>query len=153
VLGFLKRQKLDKLNHALGDTDARLALLNAQMAAQMVKLAGQTDDLAPLLQAEEALSSARNYYSFENTPVEICMVQSALGDMLLKLGRVNSDKAAISRARDAFRAAMTLASLHGDDARRNDLREKVRIAESLMGKRQAAPALFRVAPILAHSVF
>jgi len=54
--------------------------------------------VAPLKQAEEALSSARNYYTFETTPLEIGMVQVALGDMLLKLGRAQSDKDALHRA-------------------------------------------------------
>ena len=98
MLRFFKRTKKDKLESDLADTDARLALMKAQLAAQMVKLAGQTDDIAPLKQAEEALSSARNYYTFENTPVEIGMVQVALGDMLMKLGQAQSDKAAIARA-------------------------------------------------------
>ena len=127
------------------NTDARLALLNAQLAAQMVKLAGQTDDLAPLKQAEEAISSARNYYSFEEAPVEIGLVQVALGDMLLKLGRAKSNRPAIVRAKAAYRAAITLASLHGDDSQRQDLRDKLKTTESLLGQRPKTPALFRVA--------
>ena len=145
MLRFFKRHRNDNLDDQLANTDARLALMNAQLAAEMVKLAGQTDDLAPLKQAEEALSSARTYYTFETTPVEICMVQTALGDMLLKLGKNKSDKTAIARARVAFRAAITLASLHGDDTQRADLRDKIKLAESLMGHRQQTPSLFRVA--------
>ena len=145
VLQFLKRTKKDKLEVKLADTDARLALMNVQLAAQMVKLAAQTDDLAPLKQAEEALSAARNYYTFENTPVEVGMVQVALGDMLLKLGREKSDKAAIKRAKTAYRAGITLASLHDDDRQREDLRDKVKIAESLLGEGPKTPSLFRAA--------
>ena len=111
----------------------------------MVKLAGQTDDLAPLKQAEEALSAARNYYTFETTPREVGMVQTALGDMLLKLGRAQSDKSALSRARDAYRAAITLASMHGDDSQRDSLRAKIKQAESFMGRRPPTPSLFKVA--------
>jgi hypothetical protein len=145
VLGFLRRRRAAKLDAKLANTDARLALMNAQLAAQMVQLAGQTNDLAPLKQAEEALSSARNYYTFETTPVEIGMVQVALGNMLLKLGKAKSDKAAIARAKTAFRAAITLASLHGDDSQREELREKVKLTESLMGHRAKTPSLFRAA--------
>lgn len=145
VLGFLRRFKKDKLDAKLANTDARLALMNAQLAAQMVKLAGQSNDIAPLKQAEEALSSARNYYTFENTPVEIGMVQVALGDMLLKLGRLHSDKSAIARAKTAYRAAITLASMHGDDSQREDLRDKVKMADSLLGQRPKTPSLFRAA--------
>jgi len=145
VLKFKKKKKLNKLGHQIAETDARLALLKAELAAQMIKLAGQTDDLAPLKQAEEALSSARNYYTFETTPVEIGMVQVALGDMLLKLGRAQSNKPALVRARDAYRAAITLASMHGDDKQRDELRGKIKFVESLMDNRPKTPPLFKVA--------
>ena len=145
MLRFFNTSKKETLESELADTDARLALMKAQLAAQMVKLAGQTDDLAPLLQAEEALSSARNYYTFKNTPVEIGMVQVALGDMLLKLGREKSDNAAIARARTAYRAGITLASLHGDDKQRKALRSKVKMVESLLGQNPKTPPLFRAA--------
>jgi len=145
VRRFFKAKDTETLEIKLDDTNARLALLKAELAAQMIQLARQTDDLAPLKQAEEALSSSRNYYNFETTPVEIGMVQTALGDMLMKLGRAKSDKDAISRARIAFRASMTLASLHGDDRLREDLRDKVKLAESLLGHRPKTQSLFRVA--------
>jgi len=145
VLRFFRRTKKETLESKLADTDARLALTKLQLAAQMVKLAGQTDDIAPLKQAEQALSSARNYYTFETTPVEVGMVQVALGDMLLKLGREKSDKAAIARAKAAYRAAITLASLHGDDSQREILRGKVKTVESLLGQHRKTQPLFRVA--------
>jgi len=145
VLGFKKKKKPKNLEQQLADTDARLALLKVQLAAQMIKLAGQTEDLAPLKQAEEALSAARNHYSFETTPVEIGMVQTALGDMLMKLGRINSDKSALLRACEAYRASMTLASMRGNDSERDALRSKIKIAESLMGRRPPTPSLFKVA--------
>jgi len=145
VLGFKKKKKPNNLEQQLVETDAKLALLKAQLAAQMVKLAGQTNDLAPLQQAEEAISAARNYYTFETTPVEIGLVQVALGDMLLKLGRAKSDKQAFARARNAYRAGITLASLHGDDKQREELRNKVKLTETLMGNFKKTPSLFRVA--------
>jgi len=145
VLGFKKQKKSRKLARELADTDARLALLKVQLAAQMIKLAGQTEDLAPLSQAEEALSTARNYYTFETTPTEVLLVQVALGDMFLKLGRAKSDKAALERACGAYRAGITLASLHGDDRQREELRAKIKLAESFMGRRPPTPSLFKVA--------
>ena len=122
MLGRLKRKKAEKLKAKLAETDAKLALVKVQLAAQMIKLAGQTSDLAPLKDAEVALGVAREYYGFENAPVEIGLVQAALGDMLLKLGRKESDKAVIARAKTAYRTAITQASLHGNDSLRNDLR-------------------------------
>ncbi len=145
MLGLFKRSKRDALAAKRAETDARLALMNVQLAAKMVKLAGQSNDLAPLKQAEDALSAARNYYTFENTPVEVGMVQSALGDMLMKLGKAQSDKRAIVRAKTAYRAAITLASLHGDDTQRKALRRKVNMIESLLGQRPKTPPLFHAA--------
>lgn len=147
-MDVLKRfgfKRKDSLEVQLAETDAKLAMMNAQLAAQMVKLAGQTDDLAPLAQAEEALKKARQYFNYEDTPEEVGLVQSAMGDMLLKLGRRKSDKAAIMRARDAYRTAITLASMRGDDGAREELRDQIKIAESLLGKRVQTPSLFKVA--------
>jgi len=142
---FKTQAETKDLAKALADTDARLALLKAQLAAQMVKLAGQTNDLAPLAKAEEALAASKKYYTFETTPVEIGMVQTALGNMLMKLGRTHSNKTAIKRARDAYRASLTLASLHGDEEARLDLRDKIKLADSLLGHRPKTQSLFRVA--------
>ena len=149
MLGFKKQKKSRNrkrdLKRELADTDARLALLKVQLAAQMVKLAGQTEDLAPLKQAEEALSAARNYYTFDTIPAEVLLVQVALGDMLLKLGRAKSDKSALEGACEAYRAGITLASLHGDDRQREELRAKIKLAESFLGKKPPTPSLFKVA--------
>lgn len=145
MLNWLTGRRKSKLEAQLAKTDAKLALMNAQMAAELIRLAGQTDDLEPLAQAEEAILSARKYYAYENTPEEIGLVQAALGDMLLKLGRAKSDTDAIMRARTAYRAAITLASMHGDEAARHDLRDKVKIVESLLGHHPKTPSLFKVA--------
>ena len=145
VLNWIKRKKVVHLQERLDQTDSKLALMNAQMAAEMVRLAGQTDDLAPLKQAEEALNASRKFYTYEDTPVEVAMVQTALGDMLLKLGRAKSDKEAIARAKVAYRTSITLASMHGDDEARQELRDKIKIVDSVLGQRPEVPSLFRVA--------
>ena len=145
MFGLLKSQKSNKLQEKLDDTDAKLALLNAELAAQMVKLAGQTDDLGPLAQAEEALSATRRYYEYENTPVEICMVQAALGDMYIRLGKSKNEKSAFGRAQTAYRTAMTLASMQGDEDTRLLLREKIKVTNSLLGQGKVTPSLFKVA--------
>ena len=136
---------VEALAKELADSDAILALLKAELAAQKIRLAGQTNDLAPLQDAEDAIALARKYYIFENTPVEIGMVHAALGDMFLKLGREKMDIPAITRGRDAYRSAITLASLHGDDQERRALRKKVKLAESYIGGPRKIPSLFRVA--------
>lgn len=145
VLTWFTRNRKAKLAEQLAQTDAKLAMMNAQLAAQMVRLAGQTDDLEPLEKAEEAIRAARSHYAYENTPVEVMMVQIALGDMLSKLGRAKSDTDAIMRSKAAYRTAITLASMHGDDDARHDLRNKIRIIDSVLGNRPQVPSLFKVA--------
>jgi len=145
VFGLFKSKKKKSLEAELANTDAKLALLNAQLAAQMVKLAGQTNDLGPLSQAEEALSATRRYYEYEDTPAEICLVQVALGDMFMRLGKSKNEKPAFERAQTAYRTAITLASMQGDEPLRRELRDKMKIADSLLGKRPKTPSLFKVA--------
>ena len=145
VFKFNKKKKIKKISHEIVETDARLALLKVELAAQMVRLAEQTEDVAPLKQAEEALSSARNYYTFESTPLEVGLVQVALGDSLYRFGRAKADKSVLNRARDAYRAGITLASMHGDDRQREALRGKVKLVESLINNPPKTPSLFRVA--------
>ena len=145
MLGFLKHRNKRRLGQELAETDSRIAVLKIELAAKMIKLAAQTDDLAPLKQAEEALSSARNYYTFETIPLEVGLVHIALGDMLMRLGTEKSNKGAIASALESYRAAITLASVHGDDNQRLILRKKAKKAESLLGRRPPPPSLFKVA--------
>jgi len=145
VFKRLKKRKRETLQDELANTDAKLALLNAQLAAQMVKLAGQTNDLGPLSQAEEALSATRRYYEYEDTPAEICMVQVALGDMFVRLGQKQNEKAAFGRAKIAYRTAITLASMQGNDPMRREIRDKMKVVESLLGRSQKTPSLFNAA--------
>lgn len=145
MLGKLKRRKTEHLKTQLAITDARLALMKAELAAQMIKLAGQTFDLGPLKDAEEAMTSAREYYGSSHAPIELCLVQAALGDMLLKLGRKKSNRGAIRRAKTSYRIALTLASLHGEEALRVDLRAKIKLVDGLLNSGPKTPSLFRAA--------
>jgi len=148
VFGFKKKKnkkQIAKLGEELATTDARLALLKVQLAAQMIKLAEQTDDLSHLFQAEEVLAASRKNYTFEKTPIEICMVQVALGNCFFRLGREKADKSALTSAREAYRAAITVASVYGDDKQRDALRDRVKLVEAHLGRRNPTPPLFRVA--------
>lgn len=145
VFGILRRKKVQKLEVQLAITDERVALIKAELAATLIKLAGQTEDLVPLEEAEASLNLAREFYGLENAPIEICLVQVALGDMLLKLGREASDKSAILRAKMTYRIAITLASLQGDDALRNSLRDKVQLINIILNQGPKTPSMFRAA--------
>lgn len=145
MLGKLKRKKAEKLRAQMAITDARLALTKAELAARMIKLAGQSSDIAPLQEANVALKDARDFFGLGHAPIEICLVQIALGDMLLKLGREQSNKTIISQAKIAYRPAITMASVQGDEALRKELRAKVKLVERLLGDGPKTPSLFRAA--------
>ena len=61
----MKPKKLE-LQRDLKETNNALASLNRELAGQMVLLASQTGDTAPLVQAVAALRSAEELYSIES---------------------------------------------------------------------------------------
>lgn len=124
-----------ELRRDLKETTLELASLNRELAGQMIILASQTGDTAPLIQAVDALRSAQGYYSGESTPRENAEVQQALGDTLLTLGRANDDVEALENAIKAYRGAITLASLMGDDLLRRNIKRNYGLARNLLGNR------------------
>lgn len=141
---MLKMNKLD-LKRSLKKTNNQLAQLNRELAGQMVLLASQTGDTQPLIQAVTALRSAQELYSIDNTPRENAEVQQALGDTLLKLGRANHDAEALSHAVEAYRGAITIASLIGDEVMRKELKKNYGLARALLGDRAKLQSLFSAA--------
>ena len=140
----MKPNTLD-LQRYLKKTNNALANLNRELAGQMLLLASQTGDTAPLVQAVAALRSAEELYSIESKPRENAEVQQALADTLLTLGRANQDNEALLHAVEAYRGAITIASLIGDEAMRRELKRNYRQAKSLLGDQSKTQALFKVA--------
>jgi urease accessory protein UreF len=140
----IKRNKLD-LKRSLKKTNDQLAKLNRELASQMILLASQTGDTAPLIQAVTALRSAQELYSADQSPRENAEIQRALGDTLLKLGRANHDTEALSHAVEAYRGAITLASLIGDDVMRRDLKKNYGLTRALLGDQEQIQGLFSAA--------
>jgi len=134
----MKRNKLD-LKRSLKKTNNELAKLNREIAGHMVLLASQTGDTKPLIQAVTALRSAQELYSIESTPRENAEVQQALADTLLKLGRANHDTV------EAYRGAITIASLIGDEPMRKELKKNYGLARALLGDREKTQSLFSAA--------
>ena len=134
-----------KLKRNLKKTNNELARLNRELASQMVMLASQTGDTAPLIQAVKALRSANELYSVETAPRETAEVQQALADTLLKLGRAQHDTVALENAVDAYRAAITIASMLGDDKMRKALKKNYGLARNLLGDRTKPQSLFSAA--------
>ena len=141
---MIKRNKLD-LKRSLKKTNDQLAKLNRELASQMILLASQTGDTAPLIQAVTALRSAQELYSADQSPRENAEIQRALGDTLLKLGRANHDTEALSHAVEAYRGAITLASLIGDDVMRRDLKKNYGLTRALLGDQEQIQGLFSAA--------
>ena len=133
------------LKRDLKKTNNALAQLNRELASQMVLLASQTGDTGPLIQAVSALRSAERLYSIDSTPRENAEVQQALADTLLTIGRTNHDTEALQHAVEAYRGAITIASLIGDDAMRRDLKKNYGTAKALLGDRVKTQSLFKVA--------
>ena len=139
-----QRQNAD-LQVALRQTDEQLGQLNWELAVELTRLSEQTNDPAPLMQAVEALRSATRHYSFENAPREHAEIQQGIADTLLTLGRQTGDRDALESARDAYRGAITLASLLSDEKLREDLRVNYKLTQTLLGDRPQSPSLFNVA--------
>ncbi|MGJ8563429.1 MAG: hypothetical protein ACSHXY_07745 [Alphaproteobacteria bacterium] len=130
---MLGRTKLG-LRRDYKQTTQELSLLNRELAAQMILLASQTGETGPLIQAVEALREANEYYSQGATPREKAVIRQTLADTLLTLGQANQDVEALSHAIDAYRDAITLASLLGDQNLRKALKRNYGLARNLLAQ-------------------
>ncbi|WP_409433477.1 hypothetical protein ACJ3XI_02935 [Litorimonas sp. RW-G-Af-16] len=140
-----KSKQVQQLQEQLADTNSELGYLNRALAIQMISLATQTGETEPLSEAVTALRSAQAYYSFETCPREHAEIQQALADTLLLLGKANQDKAALEKAKQAYRGAITLASMLGDERMRADLRSNYKLTMTLLGQHTKTASLFKVA--------
>jgi len=129
-----RKKELD-LKRDLKAVTNELAQLNRELANQTILLASQTGNTEPLIEAVEALRTARELYSVENAPRENAEVQQALADTLLTLAREKDDVKALMASIDAYRGAITLASMLGDEVMRQDLRKNYARARNLLGNR------------------
>ena len=139
------RRKSADLQIALAKNTEQLGELNWRLAKELVVLAEQSNDPAPLIQAVDALRSATRHYTFESAPREHALIQQSIADTLLTLGRRTGDRDALTTARDAYRGAITLASLLSDESLREELRINYKLTQTLLGDRPRAQSLFRVA--------
>ncbi len=109
-----------------------LANLNRELASKMILLASQTGDPLPLKQAVKALETANELYSQDNISIEAAQVRKILADTLLTLGRTQNDIDTLQHAITAYRSAITLSSLLGDDDMRLHLRNNYKSAKALL---------------------
>lgn len=144
ALGILKNHR-KSLEIQLKETNAQLGKLNRELADKMVLLASQTGDTEPLIDAVAALRKAKTYYNAETAPQETIDIQETLADTLLFLSQQSYDKPSLESAVDAYRSAITLASLLGDEDRRQTLKSNYKQACALLGCYEKTPSLFKVA--------
>lgn len=144
-----EKQKLHKrssLQSKLSKTNLELGQLNRALASKMIALATQTGEMGPLEEAVAALRSAQSCYSVDSCPYERVEVQQALADTLLIIGRFRKDKKRLESAKQAYRSAITLASMLGDEVLREDLRSNYKLTLSLLGASSVpGKTLFNVA--------
>ena len=123
----------------------KLALLNRELAENMISLAEQTGETRPLIQALNALHSARQTFTIESTPRENAEIQQLMANTLLKIGRQTDDVRCLEHAIKAYRGAITLASMLGDDTMRRELKRDYSLARNLIGQRGSNQSLLGVA--------
>lgn len=136
----MARKNKFALRRDLKDTTRDLATLNRELASQMILLASQTGDCKPLIQAVKALRQAEDIYTLKAMPKENAEVQRALGDTLLTLGRAQNDLDALLSAVHAYRAAITFASMIGDESMRRNLKKNYAHARDLLSNLQGQSA-------------
>lgn len=127
------------LKRNLNSVTKQLAVLNVELAEQMILLASQTQDSAPLIGAVKALREAQEIYSSKSMPRKNAEVQKALGDTLLNLGRANDDVDALESAVVAYRSAVTLASMLGDENMRRDVKRNYALCVRLLDNHSGRP--------------
>jgi len=128
------RKKLD-LKREYKKTTRQLADLNRELAAKMILLASQTGDTAPLIQAVDALQKADELFSVDSTPREVAEIRQALAETLYTLGKAQDDRLALERSIEAYRSAITLASLLGDDKMRTTLKRNYAKAKKILAEK------------------
>ena len=122
----------EQLDTKLRGVTRELATLNRELASQMVLLASQTGETAPLISAVEALRQVQAHLAREDRTEantrDTADVHHALASTLFKLGRAQNDVEALEASVGAYRTAITLASLLGDDDWRIEIRTEYDVA-------------------------
>ncbi len=132
------RKKLE-LKREYRKATQQLAELNRDLAAKMILLASQTGDTAPLIGAVDALRKAEELFTTETPPREVAEIRQALAETLFTLGKAQDDQEALEHSIEAYRSAITLASLIGDEKMRQNLKRNYAKARKLLDEKPASP--------------
>ena len=120
------------------DATVELTKLNREIALRMIALAHETGEVKPLIDAVNALRSSEKYYFQDTVQIDTARVQKKLGDVLLNIGKNEDDMSAIEAAIIAYRGAITIASMIGEQDLRLDARKSYALAMNYVGKGERA---------------
>lgn len=109
-----------------------LVKLNRELVEQLLLLAGQTGDIAPLIQAVDVLRSAEDLYGIEASPQDNADLLKRLGDTLFRVGGRENNVLAVKQAVAAYRSTITIASMLGAERLRRDTRSAYQRAMSFL---------------------
>lgn len=123
------------------DVTVKLAKLNREMAMQLIGLASETGETQHLIDAVKALRAADELYSEGTTPVEGADLKKKLGDTLLKIGKDEEHMAALDHAIIAYRGAITIYSMLGEEKKRAAARKNYALARNLRGLDDGKPSM------------
>jgi len=141
----MKSLKRAKLSEQLQATHVEITQVKFDLVREYITLARQENDAVHLDEALHVLSTMNKYFSLESTVLEHVELQSAVAEAFLRIGRKTENRLTLEKAKHAYRAAITLASITGDDRLREELRQNYRITLSLLGDKPQSPSLFKVA--------
>ena len=141
----MKSLKRAKLSEQLQATHVEITQVKFDLVREYITLARQENDAVHLDEALHVLSTMNKYFSLESTVLEHVELQSAVAEAFLRIARKTENRLTLEKAKHAYRAAITLASITGDDRLREELRQNYRITLSLLGDKPQSPSLFKVA--------
>jgi len=140
-----KTHRKAKLSGQLQVTNVELSQTKFALTREFISLARHQNDAVHLDDALTVLASMNKTHSMENAMYEHVDLQSEVAELFLSIGRQKNSRTLLEKAKKAYRTAITLASLTGDDAMRETLRQNYRITLSLLGDKPQSPSLFKVA--------
>lgn len=120
----------------LAKAEQKLALLNTEMAMELIHLASKTGEVEPLMEAARALSKAEAQYTINTINPDLAKLQKKLGDTLLSVGKTEDDAEALDHAILALRSAVTLSSMLGMSQLRTAAKKNLALAENVRGIRR-----------------
>ncbi|MEP1230006.1 MAG: hypothetical protein ABJG88_04970 [Litorimonas sp.] len=137
--------KHEKLSKDLKATYMEINQAKFDLVREYVSLAEKENQAEHLDAALGVLSAMNKSFSMESAMAEHVELQSSVAEMYMRLGRTANNRLTLEKAKHAYRAAITLASVTGDEALREELRQNYRITLSLLGDKPQSPSLFKVA--------